>query len=296
MFHRRINREIELLTPLTFLLVGHSHDHKIVSPAGTGFFVAPYVAVTAKHIAEALWKELALPWDQAKYPRRSINPDFVVRLYQIIDPRRPETVARWDVTGCTRAAYTDVAFLNVVPNNELAEQYQWPAGFRPLQLTSPPMGAKVSAVGYPRSRPEYVSGQPGYSVNVNLTVEDGVVINRHDRGRGAWRFPQFETTASWPPGMSGAPVVHEGRICGIVSYSTEYRGGYGESYAACLWPLLLQEIPANIDPRRNNLPLPDLIRQGAIDAPGWREIKQQGFIDRTENGDAIAAMRLVVAG
>jgi hypothetical protein len=295
-FHRPINREIELLAPLTFIIVGHSHDHHVVSPAGTGFFVAPYMAVTARHVAEALWKELALPWHQSKYPWRSVNPDFAVRLYQTIDPRHPDTVARWEVTGCTRAAYTNVAFLNVVPDNELAEQFTWPAGFRPLQLTSPPLGAKVSAVGYPKSMPNFVPGKPGYSVDVALTVEDGVVVKRHDRGRGSWRFPQFETTACWPPGMSGAPVVHDGRVCGVVSYSTEYRHGYGESYAACLWPLLLQEIPANIDPRLNNLPLPDLLRQGVVEAPGWREIKQQAFIDRTENGHSIAAMRLIVAG
>ena len=51
----------DLLTHLTFAIVGQSKDRQVASAPGSGFFVAPYVAVTARHVVEALWQELNLP-------------------------------------------------------------------------------------------------------------------------------------------------------------------------------------------------------------------------------------------
>ena len=195
---RTINREIELLAPFTFAIVGYSSDYQIVSPLGTGFFIAPYVAITAKHVVEGLWRELALPWHQHRYPTspRTVEHEFRVRLFQVTDPAAPWRLATWDVTGTTRAGYTDVAFLNAVPENEIAERYQWPPSFLPLRLTPPAVGEMVSSVGFPGMKPRFTPGEPGFVVNAQLLVEAGYVVEDHEDGRGTWCFPQFETAIS----------------------------------------------------------------------------------------------------
>jgi hypothetical protein len=289
------NREIALLAPLTFAIVGYSSDYTLVSPLGTGFFVAPYVAVTAKHVVEGLWRELALPWHQNRYPTkpRPVDDEFKVRLFQIVDPTAPWQLATWDATGTTRAGYTDIAFLNVVPENEVAERYRWPHGFPELQLVPPSAGANISSVGYPGMVPRFVPGKPGFVVDAKLLVENGIMVEDHEEGRGSWRFPHFETTARFRHGMSGAPVVHEGRICGVVSYaSTDER----ESYAAALWLLLLQETPRSVDPRQNNLPFLDLLRNGVLQAPAWRDVERRASVDRTSPERPMARLRRIVAG
>lgn len=145
-------------------------------------------------------------------------------------------------------------------------------------------------------RATFQAGVPGFSVDAALRVEDGVVLEHHINGRGSWRFPQFRTSARFDHGMSGAPVVHGGRICGIVSYAARYDDGGHDSYAAPLWPLLLQEIPASIDPRRNNLPFPDLLRSGAISAGDWRDVNARAYVDRSDPDRPIAALHMIVAG
>ncbi len=288
------NREIALLAPLTFAIVGYTSD-PIISPLGTGFFIAPYVAVTARHVVEGLWRDLALPWNQDRYPTkpRPVEDEFRVRLFQIIDPTASWQLATWDVTGTTRAAYTDVAFLNVVPDNEVAERFRWPQGFLDLQLLPPAAGANVSSVGYPGMVSQYTPGKPGFVVDAKLLVEDGIIIDNYEQGRGSWRFPHFETTARFRHGMSGAPVVHQGRVCGVVSYaSTDER----ESYAAALWPLLLQETARSVDPRQNNLPFLDLLRNGVLQAPGWRDVEKRASVNRSNPERPVAHLRRIVAG
>lgn len=291
----KLNKDLETMAPLTFAIVGYSHDHEVVTPIGTGFFISPYVAVTAKHIAEGLWKELAPEWQQSKYPSRATNPSFSVRLFHAPDPRAPYALAEWEVTGCTRTAYTDVAFLHAVPNNEQAERSAREAKFAELQLLPPVEGEAVCAVGFPGMSPSYTKGAPGFVVHAAMRVEDGEVIEHHENGRGSWRFPQFQVSVRCGHGMSGAPVLYRGQICGIVSYGADYEDGTGDWYIAPLWPLLLQEIPLNIDPRLNNLPLLDLLRHGNVIAPGWREVLKRAFVDRTEPDRPIAALRRILS-
>jgi hypothetical protein len=60
-------RLYRVLRRLTFFVVGQSLDYEIVQPIGSGFFIAPYTAITAGHVVTAMWDELQMPWRRSKY-------------------------------------------------------------------------------------------------------------------------------------------------------------------------------------------------------------------------------------
>jgi hypothetical protein len=137
---------------------------------------------------------------------------------------------------------------------------------------------------------EFVTGSPHIEFQGEPTLVRGEVIEVHREGRGAWRFPQFETSADFEHGLSGSPVVHDGKICGIVSYATKLKEAPGSSYAASLWPLLLSEVPATVDPSVRSTPVLDLLRNGQIRANEWEAIKARASTVQTGTGQSIATL------
>lgn len=110
-------------------------------------------------------------------------------------------------------------------------------------------------------------------------------------GRASWRFPQFEVTCPFEPGMSGGPVIHADQICGVVSYGPELEGGKrGPSFAAALWPLLVAHSDSSVDPRLGNNPLLEMIANGAIDAPAWKQIRSRISVTISDDGEAKAEL------
>ncbi|SRR5713101_3720083 len=282
----------DLLTPLSFAIIGQSTDRQVVASPGTGFFIAPYIAITAKHVVDALWKELNLPWNQ-KYPTVPKKSDFFVKPMQLLDIRKTQrdVVAVWEITSVTPSNYTDAAFLFVVPDNEVARMLQWPRGFPELQLEPPDVGSEIFAFGYPSSK--FIDFEPGHTridFGGTPTLVRGEVTAMHKNGRGSWRFPQFETTAEFEHGLSGSPIVHDKKVCGIVSYGTKTEDGAGASYGASLWPLLLSEVSPSIDPAARSTPVIDLLKSGQLRASGWKSLKERVTVAETDTGHPIAKL------
>lgn len=282
------NRLFRRFSQLTLAIVGESLDHEVIQPIGSAFFIAPYTAVTAAHVVNALWDELRAPWERGRYPRKPVDRAFYAILGQIPDPDRPEEVAQWQATSAPTSAFGDIAFMNLVPTNPVAEQLKWPQ-FAELELLSPAVGEPIAAYGFPEVvREEIREGVTKISATSKLST--GVVTNALPEGRGSWRFPQFETNAEVTHGMSGGPVLHNGKICGVVSYAASYEGEPGPSYVAALWPALLAgPVKTSVDPRES-IPLLSMLTTGSVSSPGWRSVLQRAAVVGREDGRKAAIL------
>lgn len=281
---------LRTFTPLTFVLAGLSKAQDVYAPMGTGFFIAPYLGVTAKHVGQGLWDELEMPWKRGKYPTQTVEPAFYVAASQMVDVARKDLVANWEVTGLTPLNLTDIEFLNLVPRNKVAAEMKWPAQFPRIELVPPPVGVEVWCFGYPGATHDHRPGESTVNLMTEPTLIGGEVLAHFDQGRGSWRFPQFQVSMPFEPGMSGGPVMHDGNICGVISYGPQFEEGPGASYAACLWPVLLSEVAASIDPRNQNNPVLDLLRTGFLRSPGWKDLFDRVRIGQTETGYDIATL------
>jgi hypothetical protein len=199
-------------------------------------------------------------------------------------------IGEWHATSATTSAYTDIGFLHVVPKNEVAASFAWPQ-FPELELLPPTPGERVTAFGFPEVHAEEL---PDRSVKVTSVarMKHGTVLTDFERGRGSWDFPQFETDAEFAHGMSGGPVVHEWRICGVVSYASRYEEGSNRSYAAALWPLLLAGPVADVNPH-GVIPLMSMLETGAVRSPGWRHINWHATVQENEHGKRVACLKRV---
>ncbi len=169
----------------------------------------------------------------------------------------------------------------------------WPKSFPQLELIPPPVKSRVWAHGYPGATYKHTPGETVVDVTTEPTLIEGEVIDHFPAGRASWRSPQFEVTCPFEPGMSGGPVVHEKRICGVVSYGPELEGGKrGPSFAADLWPILGSENERGVDPRTPSNPVLDMIENGSISAPRWQELQARITQGNAENGDRIIQLKL----
>lgn len=283
---------LDFMTALTFSIGGLSKDKQVYSALGSGFFVAPYTAVTATHVVRGLWDILEMPWRQGKYPKTSVEPAFFLAASQQVDRKNPFLAAQWEITGVTPLEFTDIAFLNLVPRNEVASKFFWPKPFPSLELLPPPKHERVWSFGYPGATYEHTPGKSVVDVSTEPTLIEGAVIGQHPQGRGSWRFPQFEVTCGFEPGMSGGPVVHEKQICGVISYGPKLQdGSYGSSFAADLWPILGAENRPGLDPRTAANPILDMIKNGTLMAPGWKKLQSHITQATTDSGHSIITLK-----
>jgi hypothetical protein len=285
------NRLFRRFSQVTLAVVGESLDHEVIQPVGSAFFIAPYTAMTAAHVVNALWDELRAPWERGRYPRKPVDRAFYAILAQIPDPDRHDEVAQWQATSAPTSAFGDVAFLNLVPTNDIAERLIWPQ-FPELELLPPAIGERLAVYGFPEvSREEIREGVTKISARSKLST--GVVTDILTEGRGSWRFPQFETDALIAHGMSGGPVLHDGKVCGVASYAASYEGEPGPSYIAALWPALLTApVKTSVDPRES-IPLLNMLETGSIRSPGWRSILQRTAVIEDNEGSKAVILRRV---
>jgi len=280
-------------TPLTFGVTGMSMDKQVYSALGSGFFVAPFTAISAAHVVRGLWDLLEMPWKQGQYPKQTIEASFELAAVQQVDPNNSYLTAHWKITGATPLDYTDIAFLNLVPNDPVSEHFLWPTPFPALELTLPELGSPIWSFGYAEAEYKHTPGKAVVDIEAQPKLMEGQVTGHYPHGRGTWRFPQFEVSSPFEPGMSGGPLFCQGRVCGVVSYGPELEGGErGLSFATALWPLLASVVDSGVDPRVAQNPVLEMLVNGAIAAPGWRQIQSRIRLGRTEGGDPIIELRM----
>jgi hypothetical protein len=250
---------------------------------GTAVFIAGNLAVTARHVLEAVTQNFGVG-----KTRGSQIEEYSLTLYQVIP--EPLQYRVWSVTeawGCS----TDIALLHVqLDRTSTEESNEWKVPR--LRLFPPPSGQVVFAFGYREGRIEVNEGADGtHHINVSDrgTTSVGTVgeIFHELRDASMLSFPCFEVNARFAPGMSGGLVLDEaGSLCGLVCAGMQFDDPLQcpLSYAATLWPMLTTLI--SIDrgaryPRGIEYPVIDLLLAGFIHATGVEDLDPTKFPGRS---------------
>jgi hypothetical protein len=227
----RENRWDDIITELAVPLILMQDESESI-PAGTGFFVSPWLAVTASHVLKACMSHYR---EHVKFDGEIPAP-FQILSFQVLDsgvrilPLR--TIRAWFSPPC------DIAFLHLVPDGAYSPDRQWK--LPKLDLLPPNVGDRIVAFGYPNSRIESSEyGEPGHlhqlpSTSIGEVRE--VYYERRDEVR--MPFPGFRTNAPFDDNMSGGPVFNAaGAICGVIhsSFGQPLEGEEHISFVSTLW-------------------------------------------------------------
>nr|WP_232337766.1 MULTISPECIES: serine protease [Deinococcus] len=209
---------------------------------GTAFFIAPDILLTAWHNIPSLIAKIVdnpdVERDSFKWPE-SENLDFMtISVLQFI---KGGYGLRRNVRQIHRSSFSnDIAILRVWRDEDVP--VTTPIEFASLEANPPSINERMRAFGYAASL-----AHDGLTEGLFVLAHDpreacGNVKEVNEQGFGSLRpFPYFDVEADFMPGMSGGPVRNpQGRVCGVVS-----RGMGGtppRSYAACIWPILGEQI------------------------------------------------------
>lgn len=236
-------RERELLleraASLTCGLFGQTDGQpaeRRVRVGGFAILIAPYLALTARHVLRDLSRLTEKPIrERPGY----FHSDHGAVLFQVNPLGGSPKSALWIVDRTWDPTWTDVCLLQCSPDAAgfPGGKLELPTGFFPWSLLPPPVGERVSMLGYPNAHVEFIGGR--LSVDFNCVLQEGTVSQVYalQRDQGMLSFPCFEVDRPVDGGFSGGPVFWKGTLCGLVS-----SGSLTEStFVASLWPLCLME-------------------------------------------------------
>jgi hypothetical protein len=253
-----VDRALDRITPLAFAIIGKSLDGGAPWAAGSGVFIAPYLALTAKHVVEGTWNTFEPEW--RRWPKAETRASHFLVLSQKLYVRRP-VEATWAVEEATPIPYTDLMVLRISPQNDVAKEYQWGTGFLDIQLLPPPAGADIWLFGYPECQAENDDARDGITGDFKLEISSARVTAVEDFRRDSLKdFPGFEFTPAVKAGGSGGPLFYEDRLCGIACVGWQGEG-VGTGYAAALWPLIFAKINFRLGPAETLL---DIMKKASL--------------------------------
>jgi hypothetical protein len=246
----------------------------IFLPSGTATVIAPFVAVTARHVVEDFWKY----FETTEIRTGDRQTTFHLRAFQVLDEGAQG--AFWNVSRMWLSPHTDVAFLCLTPFSPEAGAHVWRSLH--LNLLPPPIGSTISGFGYHSSSiivVERTEQRTRIEWKDEPTTTMGEVLEIHEARRDAARlhFPCFRTNARFDGGMSGGPVFNqEGQLCGIICSSLPPGGGSPEhtSYVTTLWPSMGTVIDVEREdlPAGTRYPILDAAERGFIKALHWERV------------------------
>lgn len=197
--------------------------------AGTAVFIAPGLALTARHVLDEICGQLGV---DLKGKEASLD----MYVFQ------PGTGACWYV--CSVAAWigSDIAVLSLKARNDEAKAIRTES--LALSADPPEVDDEVSGLGYPATKIAIAQNDKDLlrmKMEISPSISAGRVIDVHRTHRDSVMlpFPCFLVNAEFSGGMSGGAVFNADRmLCGLVC-----SGGEGElkdrSYATSLWVLAL---------------------------------------------------------
>jgi hypothetical protein len=270
--------------PLVFGIFGTLGDGSVgreddeVREGGSGIFIAPFLAITARHVSKDLYQLGGR--EEARRFHQSLH---AAHLFQCLDPFNPESSEKslWHVDRSWSSPHTDITLLQVSAENEIAKrlQVEMPSRFFEWHLSPPLIGSTVYAIGFPqlRVRPD------GRDVicSAPFTLQELQVTQVYPLGRdkGMLNFPCFEVDDSVDHGFSGGPVFYKDKLCGIVTSGSTFDS---RSHIALLWPLTLMDYRNEFGGKSR---FGDLLDRGVIAASDWREIRNRISKGENEFGD-----------
>src|SRR5712691_8769498 len=113
-----MNRDLELLArralPLTFAVFGHVNDangNRVVRVGGSGIFVAPFLAISARHVTRDL---IQLDW-RGERPLKEgyFETEYTADLFQALDLSPEPRHAVWEVDRTWDTPVTDISLMQV---------------------------------------------------------------------------------------------------------------------------------------------------------------------------------------
>lgn len=223
---------------------------KEMLPIGSGFFVAPYIALTARHVLD----ELSQRFHGCTLPEIEGNLDFGVD-FAVVHPKHG--LMKWAVMGYGYTNTIDIIALLV----EIRDPLQLPDDFNwdelpTLSLAQAVKGERISALGFPQSVHKF-DVTNGAQIRIDPHESKGTITEIHElrRDRTMLPYPCYETDARIDGGMSGGPVFDsKNNVCGVVNSSFELGGEDGSaiSFVAALWPCVGLTLNELVDPIRRS--------------------------------------------
>lgn len=255
-----------------------------VEEAGSGIFVAPGLGLTAKHVTKSFFK-LDPQYDAVR--RRSTPLDSQ---YRVIKKRSEfgslayqttykDAQVNWLPKVSWPSHDTDIECMVLEPQSDGAIAVAPMLKFYEWSLHPPKLGSVVTVYGWPGQEiTVHANGEDleTHDLAVELRVDSAYVteycpvIKEH-----GWReFPGFVLDRELPHGLSGGPVLQNGRLIGIFT---------GPDYVSSLWPLELMTYPDANDIERS---FHDLFESGTIQGIDWDAVN--GRVARMPCHEALA--------
>jgi len=289
-FESLLNRSTALLAGIYGFAEGED-GQQIVRVGGSAIFVAPYQALTARHVHHDLFHTVPSYFDSLS---RKSKGYFCLPhssgMFQVVSRQNELRAVVWSITRTWDPVVTDICFMEsaLEPNEEFTKHLVMPTTFFDWVLEPPSIGEEVVMIGFPKTEIAVTGNH--WNINFTCVAQKGCVIAVHEEKRdtGMYSFPCFAVDKPVDPGCSGGPVFWRDRLCGIVS------GGSvdNSTYVASLWPLALMEYEyPDLGVLGGKVKFGDLLERGVIHADDWNMIKSRISKQYDEQGKPFVTIR-----
>lgn len=201
------NKQFNIITEFSLALTTQKGDKSYAS--GTAVIIAPYLAITAKHVLEDYYNF----YDRISIEKKTgeFSGTFYLFAFQTLNNIKDDGV--WSITRLWPCQETDLCLLMLTPYSDTAKNYKWRCP--PLNFSLPKVGDRMAAFGYSKTKIDKEFNSLFYETSTAV----GEVIEVHEKMRDSARlnFPCFMVNAKFDGGMSGGPVFNEnGQLCGLI--------------------------------------------------------------------------------
>jgi hypothetical protein len=217
-----MERDIELLilraVTLVFGVFGHIErpdGRREILVGGSGVFIVPFQALTARHVTRHLFGTDQTREDDLKRRVRAAEQNARRDYFELPHPSilyqgqfgKTPRALEWHVHNVWDSVLTDISFMEVnAEGDEAAGKDRGTAAYFEWSLLPPPSGSQVIMLGYPQAA--VTTEDKIVNLELKYVVQTGQVTDVYEQGhdRGMYSFPCFRISNPVDHGFSGGPV------------------------------------------------------------------------------------------
>jgi hypothetical protein len=242
---------------------------------GSGVFIGPTIAITARHVIDAFSHEL----EEVSIEKTPLNHrgQFCLLAIQFLD--NGARAQMWEVHQVVmpqEGNSHDIVVMRVQATTQQHLEYEWKTV--EIQLMPPAKGERIAAFGYHSTK--VIFQETRADIKLNPFISNGFVEETHQVSRDRFNlpFPCFQTNARFDGGMSGGPVfTQEGYLCGIIcsNIRASSEDENDVSYVSSLWPLMGMSVSFDREgfPPNASYPFIELFKSGFLSAVDTERVK-----------------------